>query len=100
MNKKILFLSLLAIIFILPVMALAQTMGVPPIITKIREMFISIGGSIVVIGWIIAGILYLTSAGSPEKTGTAKKAMIAAVIGTTLIVLSVFAEEIISFYLH
>ena len=30
---------------------------------------------------IVAGILYLTSAGSPERIGTAKKALIYAVIG-------------------
>ena len=96
MNKKTLFLILLGFL-ILPASVFAQ--GVPPIVTKIEAMFVSIGASIVIIGWIIAGILYLTSMGSPEKTGTAKKAMIAAVIGTALVILSASAKTMIEFYL-
>lgn len=65
-------------------------------IGNIKSAFITVGSSIVVIGWIIAGILYLTAAGSPEKLGTAKKALFACVVGTALIILSVVAEMTIS----
>ena len=33
---------------------------------------------------IVAGILYLTSAGSPEKVGTAKKALVYAIAGIAI----------------
>jgi len=49
-------------------------------------------GSLSVIMIIIAGILYLTSAGSPEKIGTAKKALTYAIIG---IVIAIAASGIV-----
>ena len=94
-NKKTLFLILSATVLGLPLMSLAAVVKVPDMIVNIQSAFVAIGSSIVVIGWVVAGILYLTSAGSPEKTGTAKKAMIAAVIGTVLIILAVVAEATI-----
>lgn len=93
MNKKILFLVLTAFVLSLPGVVLA--VAVPEMITKIKDAFVLIGSSIVIIGWIIAGILYLTSAGSPEKLKIAKGALGAAVIGTVLIVLAVVIEATI-----
>ena len=52
--------------------------------------------AIVVIGWVIAGILYLTAAGKPDKLETAKKAMVAAIIGTALVVIAVLGYQTIS----
>ena len=98
MNKKILFIVLFLLIGVFPIIALAAN-DVAPIVTRIKNMFVSIGTAIVIIGWIIAGILYLTAAGNPEKIGIAKKALVAAVIGTALIVLSVTAEDVLEFYL-
>jgi len=83
MNKKILFLILLSVI-IIPVVIQAAT--VKEMADNVEKLVVTIGTVIVVIGWIIAGILYLTAWGAPEKIGTAKKAMIAAIIGTVLVV--------------
>lgn len=47
----------------------------------------AVGNLVAVIGTImliVAGILYLTSAGSPERTGTAKKALIYAIVGIAI----------------
>ena len=86
MNKKILFLILLAAIA-LPVVS--QAINPPGVIAdKVKDLAVTIGMAIVVIGWIIAGILYLTSMGDPSKAGIAKKAMIAALIGTVLVVIA------------
>ena len=93
MNKKILLFSLLVGIFFLP--AITNAAGFCDFMANIEALITNIGGSIVIVGWIIAGILYLTSAGSPEKTGTAKKAMIAAVIGTVLVILAAGAAPLI-----
>lgn len=92
-NKKILFFLLVSAIFIIPNISLAQS--VPGMVILIKNAFLTVGSTIIVIGWIIAGILYLTSAGSPEKTGIAKKALFACVIGTVLIILAAFAEPLI-----
>ena len=53
-----------------------------------------VGGAIVFIGWIITGILWLLSGGSPEKTGTAKKAIVACTIGTILVILASASGQI------
>ena len=85
MKKKTLFSILLASILILPLSVLAADADAAKIVGNIETAFKTIGTSVVVIGWIVAGILYLTAAGSPEKLGTAKKALIAAIIGTAII---------------
>ncbi|MEK7080594.1 MAG: hypothetical protein AAB925_02045 [Patescibacteria group bacterium] len=41
-------------------------------------------GALSVIMIIVAGILFLTSAGSPERIGTAKKALIYAIVGIVI----------------
>lgn len=64
--------------------------------TAVKTVAISIASPIAVVGWIVAGILYLTAAGAPERMGTAKKAVIACVIGTILIVLAIANDAIIS----
>lgn len=45
---------------------------------------------------IVAGILYLTSAGSPERTGVAKKALIYAIVG---IAIGISAQAIVAIVL-
>lgn len=41
-------------------------------------------GSLATVMIIVAGIFYLTSAGSPERVGTAKKALMYAIIGIVI----------------
>jgi hypothetical protein len=55
-----------------------------------------VGGVLVAIGWIVAGILYLTSIGSTERMGVGKKAITAAIVGTILIILAGAAYTIIA----
>ena len=94
MNKKTLFLILVNLFILLPIVALAA--NTPTVMfDKLKELVVSIGGVLVVVGWIIAGILYLMAAGNPEKTQTAKKAMIAAIIGTILVVIASAGYDVI-----
>ncbi len=99
MNKKTLFLILLTAVLISPFVVLAQ---VPPADTRLTQMAeavriaaITVGMSIAVIGWVIAGILFLTAAGG-SRLETAKKALIAAVVGTLLVVLAQATSTIVS----
>lgn len=94
MNKKIVFLILLAVVLFSPIMAHAIN-DPTTIIDNIKIKAVSIGEAIVVIGWIIAGILYLTAAGAPEKIKIAKGAMIACVVGTILVVIAAVGYEAI-----
>ena len=97
MNKKILFLILLGTILILPLAASASvacgsTSGgnsaLNTIMTNISDAASTVGSALAVVGFIIAAIMWLTAAGSPEKTGAAKKALIAAVVGCAILALA------------
>lgn len=87
MNKKILGIILLATLIIVPAVALGID-SPEDIATNVADLATAIGVAIVVIGWIIAGILFLVAAGDPGKIKTAKTAMIAAIIGTILVVIA------------
>lgn len=93
MNKKILLLILLEVL-ILPVCANAAT-DYKTFTDNIVTTALYIASGVVVIGWIITGILYLTAQGSPEKLGTAKKALIAAIVGTVLIIVAGSAASLV-----
>jgi hypothetical protein len=95
MNKKTLLFLILLGVLILPVFVSAAE-DATTMIGRIQTATITIGGSIVVIGFVIAGILFLTSGGSPEKFKNAKTAAFAAVIGTVLIVMATFAYGVIN----
>ena len=94
-NKKILGLALLAIVLFLPVVVFGQDTA-SSVAENIKELAVLIGMAIVVIGWVIAGILYLTAAGAPDKIKTAKQAMIAAIIGTVLVAIAVLGYDVIA----
>ena len=97
MKKNISFLALITIILLLP-LATIKAEDTPTLCNMLKTaggLILTLGGSMTVIGWVIAGILFLGSAGSPEKTGTAKKAVFAAVIGTVLVILAWYAPAIV-----
>ncbi len=91
MNKKI-FLALIAVAVIAPVMSYAAgTNNACDVINAFKTIFEQVGSAVVIIGWIITGVLYLLAGGDPGKIKTAKAALVACVIGTAVIVLSVTA---------
>jgi len=97
MNKKLLIIILLTVIAS-PFVAMAVN-GPKEIGTAVADIAMTIGASIVVIGWVIAGILYLMSRGDPGKTKTAKDALVAAVIGTILVIIAKGGYAVIQTFL-
>lgn len=93
MNKKIVFFALLATLLVAGASVFAAGPGIqnpigiggfPELLQAIAKGVAALVGGIGVIMIIVAGILYLTSAGSPEKIGTAKKALTYAIIGIAI----------------
>lgn len=78
----------------MPTIVLAAT-DVVSIFNTLAGIFVKVGGAIVVIGWVITGMLYLTAAGNPETLSKAKKATIWCVVGTVVIVIAATAESFI-----
>lgn len=88
MNKKTLLLILMVSVVAFSVVTPVYAQKLTEMTDRVKTVAVQIGGSIVVIGWVVAGILWLISGGSPEKTGVAKKAILACVIGTILVILA------------
>lgn len=102
MNKKIALVSLLALV--LPVAALAQVInvqpsGIPPvsslpeIVNSLEMAAATVFGLIAVICFIIAGILFMTAGGNPEKVQAARSAFIWGIAG---VVVGILAYSIIA----
>ena len=68
----------------------------PTLINDISDNVSLLVGGIAVIMLIIAGIYFLTAAGSPEKIQTAKKFLTYAIIG---IVIAIIAKVIVNLFL-
>lgn len=61
------------------------------IIQSIMNWLLALVGIFGVIGFAIAGILYLTAAGDEERIGTAKKAMMYSIIGVIVALVGLVA---------
>ena len=103
MKKQLLFLIFLGFL-VLPIVALGQWNNsgygsgggdLNGTLQSIVTTFVTVAGAVVVIGWIIAGLLYLTAAGAPDKLSTAHKAIFACAVGTAVVILAVSAKSII-----
>jgi len=84
-NKKTLFLILLATVA-LPCLASAQTLG--EMAKAAADTALAVATGVVVVMWVVSGILFLLAAGDPGKLGTAKTGLIAAVIGTVVVIIA------------
>jgi len=90
-----------SLMLVAPVVALAQfkrpegtnlpSASIMSIITRIMNWLLTAIGIIGVIGFAIAGILYLTSAGDETRIGTAKKAMLYSIVGVVVALAGVVA---------
>lgn len=99
MNKKILFLILLGVV-VLPSLASAQQVTVQTIVQGAVTTTFYIADGVVVILWVITGILFLSAQGAPEKLNSAKKALLASVAGTVLVIVASSAVYLVGNAFH
>lgn len=92
MNKKILFLILLAVVAFSVASPAYAAKTLQEIVDGAKGSLVPLGGSLAAIAFIIAGIMFLTATGNPGRLQIAKGALIAAVIGIVIIVLAAGAE--------
>jgi hypothetical protein len=93
MNKKVIFLSLAAILIVLPLLSLAAFSDTPtinniePVITSIINVIWQIFFGLSIVMFIIAGIDFLTARGDPVKIATAEKFVVWGVIGIVVAII-------------
>lgn len=97
---NLLSLSILAAIT-LPFLALAQIGGTPPTVNlNLTQLGVNIANAMwiiftvaAVVAFVVAGILFLTAGGQPEKVATARSAAIWGIVG---VVVGILAYTIIT----
>jgi len=85
-NKKIFLLILLSVL-VLPSVAFAQ-ITIQGMVDAAVQTTLYIASGIVVILWVVTGVLFLSAQGDPTKLTSAKKALIASVAGTILVIVA------------
>jgi len=90
MKNRILILVSFAALVILPGIVFGQDGGVTlgSMASAAASTALSVATGVVVVMWVVAGILFLLAAGDPGKLGTAKTGLIAAVIGTVVVIVA------------
>lgn len=97
MSKRIISLVIFISLFCSTSFVLAQTVTITNPLNSndftslLNNIITGIGGIVVALStimFIVAGVLYLTSAGSPEKINMAKKALTFAIIGIVIAVVA------------
>lgn len=98
MKKNLLFSILLFVvgIIVLPQIALAQPTTITQMVTNLASLISGIAVFITIACWIITGLLFLMAQGDPSKLTKAKTALIWAVVGTAVAILSATAVAIIN----
>jgi uncharacterized membrane protein (DUF485 family) len=87
-DKKILFLTLLGVL-VLPSLVSAQSdLTIQTLLDNVVKTTMYIASAVVVILWVITGILFLSAQGAPEKLNLAKNSLLAAVVGTILVIIA------------
>ena len=66
------------------------------VLTTILNWLLSIVGIGGVIGFVVAGIMYLTAAGDEKKIGTAKTVMLYSIVGVVVAVIGLIAVAAIA----
>ncbi len=98
MNKQKILTGLVSFsILAAPVLAFAQPTGqitsICQLVTKIENVVWIVFGIIAVVSFVIAGVLFLTAAGNPEKVAQARTAFLWGVAG---VVVGIVAFSIIA----
>jgi len=99
MNKKIILTLALLSLVTLPLVAAAQPStsisSISQLISKLEAALWTIFGGIAVVMFVVAGILFLTAGGSPDKVATARNAAIWGVAGVIVGIMAYSIIEIV-----
>ncbi|MBI2054362.1 MAG: TrbC/VirB2 family protein [Candidatus Staskawiczbacteria bacterium] len=105
-TKKIASSLLLAAILALPVLAIAAPPNQPPtgktwdnLVTFVTGTIYTVGIAIIVVMFLIAGIMFITAGGNPEKVQAARQTLLYAVVGAVVLLVAASIFGIIQTWL-
>ena len=74
---------------------LASAVTIQGLIDGTVDVSLKVASGVVVILWVATGILFLSAQGAPEKLSSAKKALLAAVAGTIVVLVAEGALDMV-----
>ena len=97
-NKKVLNSGLLfsissLVALTVPFVALAD---LPGMVSTFAGQLGAMAGALSIIGFVVAGIMYISSTANPSNMSVAKQALTAAIIGVVILVLAATAKDFVS----
>jgi uncharacterized membrane protein YhhN len=96
MNKKtLLLLALFSVIIITVPFITNAASSIRAVISGLADGLGGLGGAMATIGFIVAGIIYITATTDPKLASLAKAALVSAVIGVVILLLATNAENFI-----
>jgi len=81
----------LLVVVAFPIIAHAQT-SIKEMVDNLAGNLKGLGESLAIIGFVVAGIMYIASTANPSMMSTAKTALVAAVIGVVILILATSAK--------
>ena len=104
MNKKLIGLLIVGLLVVAPVVSLAYSNPATPsggldlatIVGYILGILWIVAFAIAVVMFLIAGIMFMTSMGAPDKVGTARSTAMWAVGGVVVAVVAFSLQQILS----
>jgi hypothetical protein len=94
-NKKVLFLILTGSILVLPTFVSAACTTLICIVTNVVNQLKPLSIGLSTIAFVVAGIMFLSATGNPQRMAIAKGALIAAVTGIVILVLAAGAQTFV-----
>lgn len=95
MNKKILFLVLLAgAVVILPSIVMADS-TLPGLVAGFAQNLSALSAGLATIAFMVSGIMFLTATGNPSRMTIAKGSLVAGVIGIVIVILAPLAQQFV-----
>jgi hypothetical protein len=95
MNKKTLLSIVSATLVVTPLIAGAQA-SLPQIVQNLAKNLQLLGGALAVIGFMVAGIMYISATANPKNMEVGKQALVAAIIGIIILILAPSATAFVS----
>jgi RsiW-degrading membrane proteinase PrsW (M82 family) len=93
MNKKILYAAATIIAALLP--AIASAISLCTMADAVKNVILYVGWVLVVIAWVATGILYLTSFARGSDLKSANTALVAAIVGTIVVLIAANAASFV-----
>jgi uncharacterized membrane protein YhhN len=84
----------LGVVLTLPIVSHAATLS--DMVNNLAKNLQALGGGLAIIGFVVAGIMYITATANPGNMSVAKGSLVAAIVGVVILILAPVAQEFVN----